>query len=48
MKADNEAEKAFQEWYEGLQTLDEMFNLLETAEGPGIKAQGPEQAEQDD
>ncbi len=48
MKADNEAQKAFEEWFEGLQTLDDMFNLLESAEGPGIKAQGPEQAEDED
>ncbi len=48
MKADNEAQKAFEEWFEGLQTLDDMFNLLESAEGPGIKAQGPEWAEDED
>ncbi len=48
MKADNEAQKAFEEWFEGLQTLDDMFNLLESAEGPGIKAQGPEWSEDED
>ena len=48
MKANNEAEKAFQEWYEGLQTLDEMFNLLETAEGQENKAKGPQWADDED
>lgn len=42
---ESESEKAFQSWFEGLQTVDEMFNQLEQPEGPGNKAQGPETKE---
>ena len=45
---EKESAAAFQEWFDNLPTIDDIFNELEQAEGPGIKAQGPEQAEQDD
>ncbi len=48
MKADNEAQKAFEEWFEGLRTRDDMVIQLEPAQGPGNKAQGPEWAEDED
>ncbi len=48
MKADNEADRAYDEWYEGLQTIDNLFSLLETAEGPGDKAKWPKWAEDED
>jgi len=46
--ADNEEGRAFNDWFEGLQTLDEMFNLLESAEGRENKGQGPGSADNED
>jgi hypothetical protein len=45
---EKEAAAAFQEWYESLPTVDEMFEQLEKAEGPGNKAQGPQWADDED
>ena len=45
---EKEAAAAFQEWFDNLPTIDDIFNELEQAEGPGIKAQGPPGADDED
>ena len=45
---EKEAAAAFQEWYESLPTVDEMFEQLERPEGPENKAQGPQWADNED
>lgn len=42
------AAKAFRQWFDSLPTIDDIFNQLETAEGPEIKAQGIPGADNED
>ena len=45
---EDEAAEAFRQWFDSLPTIDDIFNQLESAEGPGIKAQGPPGADNED